>query len=174
MCGSQSRRLRIKGIRMEKNQPPESFGVFKPVGHIVMAFRTTGALQSAAGALHEQGFAQADLVRYTSQEMVDQVDSELRNASPLASFGHELKLITTYRELAAEGCNFLVVHAPEADQVARVAAVANSMRAVTAQRYGSLIIEEMVEQPPVGAPAAAPVAAPARDDKAAAALERRA
>ena len=139
---------------MEKNQPPESFGVFKPVGHIVMAFRTTGALQAARGALLEQGFVQADLVRYTSQEMVAQVEVELRNASPLASFGHELTLIKTYRGLATEGCEFLVVHAPEADQVVRAAAVANSMGAVTAQRYGSLVIEEMVEQPPVGALAA--------------------
>lgn len=140
---------------MEKNKPPESFGVFKPVGHIVMAFRTTGALQSASGALQAQGFAPTALVRYTSQEMVEQVDAELRNASPLASFGHELALIKGYRELAAGGCSFLVVHAPEETQVAQVTAIANSMRAVTAQRYGSLIIEEMVEQPPVGAPAAA-------------------
>lgn len=151
---------------MEKNEPPESFGVFKPVGHIVMAFRTTDALQSASDALHGLGFTQAALLRYTSQEMVEQVDAELLNVSPLASFGHELKLIKTYRALATEGCTFLVVHAPEDEQVAHVTAVANTMRAVTAQRYGSLIIEEMIEQPPPGA------AVPAPDDKVAAALQR--
>ncbi|MDP3085635.1 MAG: hypothetical protein Q8N44_18355 [Rubrivivax sp.] len=139
---------------MEKEKPPESFGVFNPVGHIVMAFQTAEALQSTRDALHEQGFALTSLVRYTSQEMVDQVNTELSNASPLAAFGHGLKLIETYRELALRGCKFLVVHAPEADQIARAAAVANAMHAVTAQRYGSLIIEEMVEQPPIGAPAA--------------------
>lgn len=151
---------------MEKNKPPESFGVFKPVGHIVMAYRSPDALQSACGALLEQGFSQAAMLRYSSQEMTEQVDTELRNVSPLASFGHELKLIKIYRELAAAGCAFLIVHAPEDDQVARVAAVANKMRAVTAQRYGSLIIEELVDQAPVGAAATAP------GDPVAAALQR--
>lgn len=143
---------------MQKTQPPESFGVFKPVGHIVMAFRTHGALQSAAAALHEQGFAQSDLVRYTSQEMMDQVDTELRNASPLASFGHEMNLIKAHRDLAEGGCSFLVVYAPDPDQVERVTAVANALRAVTAQRYGSLVIEELVDAPGGGTAAPARVA----------------
>lgn len=151
---------------MEKNKPPESFGVFKPVGHIVMAYRSPDALQSACGALLEQGFTQATMLRYSSQEMAEQVDTELKNASPLASFGYELKLINIYRELAAAGCAFLIVHAPEDDQVARVAAVANKMQAVTAQRYGSLIIEELVDQAPVGTAPTAP------GDPVAAALQR--
>ena len=173
MRGSQSRRLCFTGVRMQKNQPPESFGVFKPVGHIVMAFRTTSALQAAATALQEQGFAPADFVRYTSQEMMDLVDTELRQASPLASFGHEVNLIKTHRELAEGGCSFLVVHAPDAEQVKRVTEVANAMCAVTAQRYGSLVIEELVEQPPAGAAAVPAVpAAPQRDGKLAAELDR--
>ena len=45
---------------MEKSHPPESFGIFKPVGHIVIAYRSASALEAAASALREQGFAVVD------------------------------------------------------------------------------------------------------------------
>lgn len=35
---------------MEVDPSPKSFGVIKPVGHIVMAYRTSSTLQSARAA----------------------------------------------------------------------------------------------------------------------------
>ena len=132
---------------MEKTEPPESFGVFKPVGHIVIAFRSAGDLQAAVGSLLEQGFVHSALVRYTPEEMKAQVDADVRNASPLASLGQELNLIKAHRALAQRGCSFLIVHAPHDEQAERVAAVARTMKAVAAQRYGQFIIEELIDQP---------------------------
>ncbi len=132
---------------MEKSDPPKSFGVFKPVGHTVIAFASDAAMQTAVSALLEQGFSASDLVRYTPREMEAQADADMLSASPLASVGQELNLVRSQRELAQNGCSFLVVHAPEDEQAERVAAVVRSMKATAAQRYGRFIIEDLTEQP---------------------------
>lgn len=133
---------------MDKSHPPESFGVFKPVGHIVIAYRSASAMEADASALREQGFAVVDLVRYTPSEMMAQIDAEIPRASPLAAFGQELNLIKAHRLLAQEGCSFLVVHAPDDEQVQLVTAVVRASGAPTAQRYGRFVIEELTDHTP--------------------------
>ena len=133
---------------MDKTNPPTSFGVFKPVGHIVVALESASQARAAASALAAQGFSSADMVHYTPQEMMDQVATEVLTASPLASLGQDLNLIKAHRALAEEGCNFLVVHAATSEQVAQVTAVAKAMGAKSAQRYGLLIVEELVDPSP--------------------------
>ena len=135
---------------MDKNNIPESFGVFKPVGHVVITFRTAGDLQAAETALHEQGFAASEIVRYTPAEMIAQVDAEVERASPLASLGQDLNLIKAHRELAQDGCSFLVVHAPEEAHVDKVEAVAHKFKAVAAQRYGHFVTEELIDDAAAG------------------------
>jgi hypothetical protein len=130
---------------MDKKNIPESFGVFKPVGHVVITFRTLADLQAAESALSEQGFAASEMVRYTPAEMIAQVDAEVERASPLAAIGQDLNLIKAHREFAQEGCSFLVVHAPEQAHVDKVDAVAHQLKAVAAQRYGRFVTEELIE-----------------------------
>ena len=138
---------------MDKTNPPKAFGVFKPVGHTVIAFRSAADLQSAVNLLTEAGFAESTCVRYTPAEMKAQVDSELQTASPLASFGYELDLVKAHGELAERGCSFLVVHAPDEGQAERVAAVARATKAITAQHYGTFMIEDVIALKPGDAPA---------------------
>jgi hypothetical protein len=133
---------------MDKTRPPESFGVFKPVGHTVIAYRSLPDLQAAVDALTAQGFASADTMQYTPRQMMDQVDAELPGASPLASIGQDLNLIKAHRALAEGGCSFLVVKAPKTEQAERVAAIARSTNAVAAQHYGRFIVEELIDAPP--------------------------
>lgn len=128
---------------MDKTNPPETFGVFKPVGHTVITFRSVDDLKAAVSALHEQRFPDSALVRYSPEEMKAQVDSELQNASPLASFGYELDLIKIHRTRAQDGCSFLIVHAPDEEQAECVAAVARATKALAAQHYGTFMIEEL-------------------------------
>ena len=130
---------------MDKKDIPQSFGVFKPVGHVVITFRTAGDLQAAEAALGEQGFAASEMVRYTPAEMIAQVDAEVEKASPMAAIGQDLNLIKAHRESAQEGCSFLVVHAPEAAHVEKVDAVVHRYNAVAAQRYGRFITEELID-----------------------------
>ena len=128
---------------MDKTHPPETFGVFKPVGHTVMAFRSAIDQQAAVNALLDQKFSDSALVRYSPEEMKAQVDAELQNASALAGFGYELDLIKMHRTLAEDGCSFLIVHAPDDAQAESVAGVARTTNAVAAQHYGRFMIEEI-------------------------------
>ena len=138
---------------MDKSNPPKAVGVLKPVGHTVIAFRSAADLQAAVNLLTEAGFADSTCVRYTPAEMKAQVDSELQTASPLASFGYELDLVKAHGELAERGCSFLVVHAPDEGQAERVAAVARATKAITAQHYGTFMIEDVIALTPGVAPA---------------------
>lgn len=132
---------------MEKSRPPKTFGVFKPVGHIVMAFRNDDDLHAAEDSLNCQGFSRHDLVSYTPAEMLAQTASDLRTASPLASIGQDLNLIKAHRAFAQAGCSFLVVKASDNDHVQLAAEVARRTHAAAAQRYGLLIVEELISSP---------------------------
>ncbi len=129
---------------MDKSHPPESFGVFKPVGHTVIAFNEEAHLKDAVAALLRLGFSNTALVSYAPQEMAQQAAAEQYAAGPLAGFGYELDLVKMHLALAQEGCSFLVVHAPNKEQAAHVARVAHSMKARSAQRYGRFMIEDVI------------------------------
>ncbi len=133
---------------MDKTKPPETLGVFKPVGHTVMAFRSDTDMQAAINALRGQGFSNADLVCYTPQEMVNQATAERHRAGVLATFGYELDLVNAHLALAQSGCSFLVVYAPQTGQAERAAQVARALHAVSAQHYGTFVIEELVDAAP--------------------------
>jgi hypothetical protein len=130
---------------MKKSAIPTTFGVFKPVGHTLIAFHTEDECQSAAKALTALGFPEASMVHYSAAEMAAQVDAQLLAASPLASFGYELDLIRVHGELAKKGCCFLVVEAPTEILSAQVAELVRTLRPATAQHYGSLLIEDLTE-----------------------------
>lgn len=133
---------------MDKTNPPVTFGVFKPVDHTVITYRTPADMQSGVDALAALGFNISDTARYSPQDMLAQVDAQLIAASPLASFGYELDLIKIHRAMAQEGCSFLVVYAPEEAQALQVAKVAQTSHAVAAQHYGTFMINEVLEPTP--------------------------
>ncbi len=133
---------------MDKSNPPTSFGVFKPVGHVVIALDSERVALATAEQLMAQGFAAADITRYTPMEMKNQVDAQAATASPMAAIGQDLNLILAHRALAESGCSFLVVHAPEAEQVDKIRVVAHAVHAKSAQRYGMLVVEELLTPPP--------------------------
>jgi hypothetical protein len=129
---------------MSKSDVPESFGVFKPVGHVVVAFAQARDMQGAADALLETGFDRRHLVRYTPQEMLAQVDREIGQAGVLASLGQEMNLAKSHRELAERGYCFLVVFADRDGDADRVAEIARRFNAERAQKYNAMLIEELL------------------------------
>ena len=133
---------------MDKTAPPTSFGVFKPVGHTLIAFYTEDELKAAVAALTTLGFLNSSMVRYSAAEMAAQVDAELLAASPLANFGYAFDLIHLHGDLAKKGCCFLVVDAPTDILSAQVAALVQSIEPATAQHYGHLLIEDLTEEAP--------------------------
>ena len=133
---------------MDKSNPPTAFGVFKPVGHTVIAFASDAERQIAHAELQKTGFAATSLVSYSPQEMVMQVDAELEQASPFANFGYEIDLIKAHKVLAQNGSSFLVVEAPTDALAEQVAAVLKDLKPQTAQHYGNFMIQELTEKSP--------------------------
>lgn len=133
---------------MDKHNPPTTFGVFKPVGHTLMAFRSQEQLQLATQALASQGFALTAMVRYSGEEMLRLINDELQGFGPTANFGYELDLLRHHKALAQDGCPFLLVHAPKEAQVERVAALVATLQPMAAQHYGRFLIRDLTEPPP--------------------------
>lgn len=124
-----------------------SFGVFKPVGHVVISFPDAAGADAAREALARAGLAQGEVARFTDREMLQRIDEDLAHASPLAGVGQELNLVRAHRELAARGYHWLVVHAPDDALARRVAETVRPHGAERAQAYGRFVIEELIERP---------------------------
>jgi hypothetical protein len=136
---------------------PTSFGVYKPVGHLVISFPTAQDAQAALAALEAPetpetpealsslAIEASDIHTYSDTEMVTQVAEDLKNASPLAAIGQEINLLRSHGELAERGYHFLVVKAKDDEQARQIAQAVRPHAAERAQYYGHFIIEEMIE-----------------------------
>ena len=125
---------------------PTTFGVYRPVGHVLLSFPGQALADQAATALLASGFSPQDLVRYTAAQMVAQAEFDIGNATALASLGQDLNLVKAQLAWAQQGQAFVAVRAND-DELPKVVAVAKTCQASRAQRYGLLVVEEML---PVG------------------------
>jgi hypothetical protein len=125
-----------------------SFGIFKPIGHTLIAFRDAVQLQDAVVSLEAIGFLAESMVRYEADEMLAQINTQLASHNTLANFGYELDLINVHKALAEEGCSFLVVEAQTDELAQQVAAMVTRIHPASAQHYGRLMIEDLTERPP--------------------------
>ncbi len=133
---------------MEPNDRPEAYGVFKPVGHVIVALPTAADSQGARSALVAGGFDAAAIVTYSPEEMQRQADIDIEQAGVLAGIGQELNLVKAHRKLAEQGFSFLVVKASGDDEAQKVADIARRFHAKHAQKYGRLVIEELIDESP--------------------------
>lgn len=124
-----------------------SFGVFKPVGHVVISVPSAEAADRTALALSRLGLGDAGMHRYTDREMLRQIDQDVASASPIAAIGQEMNLVLAHRALAERGYHWLVVAAGNDEQARRIADAARAQGAERAQHYGHFIIEELIERP---------------------------
>lgn len=129
---------------MDKDKPPTSHGVFKPVGHVVVSFPSADEQSHAARALLSLGLGGDDITLYSADEMRRQAAADIERASGLASIGQELNLVKAQGELAALGYHFLLVKADDA-MARRVAECVRPFNAERAQHYGNFLIEELIE-----------------------------
>jgi hypothetical protein len=132
---------------MDKSEPPNSHGVFKPVGHVVISFPNRADLRGAAQALRGIGLEESALTAYTPEEMQRQARADIAQADNLASIGQDLNLVKAHLVLAEHGYHFLVVQVGNDAQARRVADAAKAHNAERAQHYGNWIIEELIEHP---------------------------
>lgn len=122
-----------------------SFGVFKPVDHVVMSFASAEQAEAAEQALRKTPEGATVARRLTDRQMLEQIDADLAQASPLAAVGQEMNLIKSHQALARRGYHWLVVHAADERQAREAARIGREHGAERAQWYGRFVIEELIE-----------------------------
>ncbi len=130
--------------RMTKGDMPQSLGTYNPVGHVLVALPDDAVAQEARQALLDIGFKNEDVLHYSAEEELAQMDAMLPRASEAAGFGYEVTLMRRYQSLATEGCGWLVVYAPDAAQTERVAEVARRFDARSVVKYHRLAVEDLL------------------------------
>jgi hypothetical protein len=128
---------------MNDSNSQTAYGVFKPVGHVLASFPSERDARSAVEALKTAGFP--DVAYYAPDEVRERAERDIANAGVLASIGQELNLVKQQRDLAEQGHPFVSVLAPEDDAARRAADIVARHNADRAQKFGRLIIEELIE-----------------------------
>jgi hypothetical protein len=132
---------------MNAQEHPTSFGVYKPVGHVVLSFPSGDDLTDASQALVVQGGQAERFTSYEPAEMLAQSEADLAHATGLASAGYEVSLARIHKVLAEHGYHFLVVPADNRDAARRIVDAVRPFRAGAAQYYGTFVIEDLIEPP---------------------------
>lgn len=130
--------------RMTKDAIPMSFGAFKPVGHVVAAFGESQQSSQAAQALFDAGFQPDDVLHYSADEEAARLQQLFQHASGTSEFGHEIVLMRKYRELAEQGCDWLIVYAPQDERTELVADILRRHGALLAVKYNRLLVETLI------------------------------
>lgn len=128
---------------MNDSTSQTAYGVFKPVDHVLASFPTEDDARAAVQALREAGFP--EVAFYPAAQVCQRADRDIASAGVLAGIGQELNLVKQQRELAGAGHPFVSVLAPEDAAARRAADILARHRADRAQKFGHLIIEELIE-----------------------------
>jgi hypothetical protein len=123
---------------------PTSFGVFKPVGHLMVGLPTQARLDSVVVALRGAGWSDAALRQFSPRESVADMQAMVDNAGPLAGFGYEITLLRRYLSLTEAGCRWLLVKVDDGEQAASAAETARACGATLAIHYRTLTVEELI------------------------------
>jgi hypothetical protein len=129
---------------MTKDELPQSFGAFKPVDHVVLAFADDATADAATQALRKAGFGDSDVIAYSAAEKDSRMRAMLEHASDAAGFGYEISLMRRYQQLARDGASWLIVYAPQDEQGERVGEIAKQHGALAAVKYHRLVVEDIV------------------------------
>ena len=123
---------------------PTSFGVFKPVGHVMTGVPAQAQLDALVSALHGAGWAASAVRQFSPRESVAELRAMVDNTGPLAGFGYEITLLRRYVALTEAGYLWLLVRVDDSDHAAAAAALALACGATVAVHYRSLTVEELI------------------------------
>jgi hypothetical protein len=123
--------------------PQRSFGVFAPVGYLVIAFPGEAEAAKAREALLTGGYEEDEVLRFSSQQVISDIENTRADISILAYMGAERGHQKQHLEQARQGAAFLVVHAPTEPETTRVMNVARRFGSRLAHKYNRLTVEAL-------------------------------
>lgn len=123
---------------------PSSFGVFKPIGHVMTGLPTQAQSDALANSLKSSGWPADAVHHFAASESVAELEVMVDSAGPMAGFGYEITLLRRYLELARQGYRWLLVRVDDTEQAAAVAEQARLCGATLAVHYRTLTVEELL------------------------------
>jgi hypothetical protein len=123
---------------------PTSFGVFKPVGNVMVGVPTQAQVDALVIALQEAGWPGAAVRQFSPRESVAELREMVDNAGILAGFGYEITLLRRYLAFTEAGYRWLLVKVDGGDSAAAAAKVAAACGATLAVYYRTLTVEELI------------------------------
>jgi hypothetical protein len=132
--------------KMTKTNLPRLFGVFTPIGHVVLAFANAADAAQAREALLTGGYEADEVLQFHSDEVIADAEQTRDNLGLLARMGLNMEWSEVERDvqLAQQGAAFLVVYAPSDAETNRVMNVARRFNTTLARKYHRLAIEHLL------------------------------
>lgn len=131
----------------DANQRSEA-GMFYPTGYIVAGFANADVARKAREGLLAAGFGDRDVEHVPAAKMEAEAAKNLENPSLFASLGSSMPTRQKQLELAREGCDFVLIHAPDEDAEAHAIKALSGVPTRYAVKYKRLIIENLLQDLP--------------------------
>ncbi len=120
------------------------FGIFYPIGHLVVAFPDKEYAQQVQRDLMTGGYEPYDCILRTCEEVAAKAQRNLdENTGFLARLGKSDEAVQIHLDAAKRGAVFLLIYAPGDTDAARAMNVIRRVTFEFAHRYHRLAIEEM-------------------------------
>jgi hypothetical protein len=130
-----------------EHQPPPvptQFGVYYPLGHVVIALQSREDAERMRQLLLDGGYDEREVTVWESAQVATAARELLQSAGILAQlFGAELEAMHKHIELADAGYTFLAAYSPTDLEAKRVMNVARRFRYELAQKYDRFSITEL-------------------------------
>ena len=109
--------------------PPTQFGVFYPLGHVVVALESREDAERSRQLLIDGGYDESDVTLWSSSEVAAGARELQQSAGVIAKmFGAEIAAMDKHIELADAGYTFLVAYCPSDLDTKRLMNVARRLR----------------------------------------------
>ena len=126
----------------EQRKYPTSFGLFYPIGYVVVGFLSKEDALRVQQDLITGGYERDDCAFFTSKEVKELTRKNLdQNQGFIARYGWADEAIQIHLESAKEGSSFLVIYAPDQLSSDRAMNVIHRVSFEFAHRYHRLAIE---------------------------------
>jgi hypothetical protein len=108
-----------------------------------MVFPDEDSAEKARQALVQNGFSEENVNHYGRDEVMKEFEKSEEHAGDPVQIGQDVAKVEVYLDYAKEGCGFVVVRAPNAEETQRALDVAHRYGLKFAEKYNRLTLEQL-------------------------------
>ncbi|MET0506525.1 MAG: hypothetical protein ABWZ85_14500 [Luteibacter sp.] len=134
----------MKQFQLDSKMLATVGGAFYPTGYSMLMFPDGDNAEQVGEQLIDSDVSADEIYLVPSETILAQISPTVRDAdNPLPSAGTEGATVRAYTKLAREGHTGLLVKTPDAKVAERMMAVVRTVPYSMAQRYRTLVIEDL-------------------------------